>query len=253
MQKYNNDHPLDSPERTMFHRDVIQKKKILRELYEEWYAIFSKEIKQLPKGTIIELGSGGGFLKKTEPKVVCTDIIDLPYNDMTFSALSMPFKDNTLSGILMIDTFHHIPDSEQFLKEAERVLVTGGKMVLIEPANSLWGRFIYKNFHHEAFDTNGPWSIPPSGPLSGANGALPWIVFERDKAVFETKFPNLMIESIEYRNPLVYLVSGGVSRKQFLPDFLMPAIQWLDSLLPRISNNISMFMVIKICKISPSS
>ncbi len=251
MRKYKNDHPIDSPERTMFHRDVIQKKKVLRKLYEEWYAIFSKEIKQLPEGTIIELGSGGGFLKKIEPKVVCTDIIDLPYNDMTFSALEMPFKDNTLGGIFMIDTFHHIPDSEQFLKEAERVLVTGGKMVMIEPANSYWGRFIYKNFHHEAFDTTGPWSIPPSGPLSGANGALPWIVFERDKSLFETKFRNLKIESIEYRNPLVYLVSGGVSRKQFLPDILLPIVKWMDSHLPRISNNLSMFMVIKICKNSP--
>jgi hypothetical protein len=37
------------------------------------------------------------------------------------------------------------------------------------------------------------WSFPAVGPLSGANGALPWILFERDRARFEREFPQWVI------------------------------------------------------------
>lgn len=246
MRKYKTEHSLDSPERSIFHGEIIKHKYFLRKLYEDWYSIFTNEIKNLPNGLIIELGSGGGFLKEIEPKVICSDIIDLPSNDMTFSALDMPFDDNSVGCVFMIDTMHHIPDSEQFLNEASRILVKGGKIIMIEPANSIWGRFIYKNFHHEPFHPEGNWSIPSIGPLSGANGALPWIVFVRDNEIFTNKFPNLKIDSIEYLNPLTYLFSGGVSRSQLLPDFTYPTIKFLDKFLPKISKQLSMFMVVKI-------
>jgi len=249
MTKYKIEHSLDSPERTLCHGEIIRQKKFLRKIYEDWYSIFLTEIKKLPGGSIIELGSGGGFFKELEPEVICTDIIDLPGNDLTFSALAMPFAANSVGCLCMIDAMHHIPDSEQFLKEAARVLAKNGKMLMIEPANSLWGRFIYKNFHHEPFNPAGDWTIPSTGPLSGANGALPWIVFERDKEKFRRKFPELRIESIEYKYPLVYLLSGGVSRKQFLPDCTFSAIQFLDKLLPKISKQLSMFMVVKITRL----
>jgi SAM-dependent methyltransferase len=247
--KYEIEHQLDSPERTLFHKELILRKKFLRRLYEQWYDEFKKEINNLPNDCIIELGSGGGFLKEVEPKIICTDILELATNDMTFSALNMPFNDHTVGGIFMVDTMHHIPDIEKFLTEASRILATNGKIIMIEPANSHWGRFIYKNFHHEPFDVNGGWTIPSQGPLSGANGALPWIVFERDKLIFKEKFPNFIIETIEYRNPFLYLLSGGVSYRQLLPDFMYPFINQIDKVLPKISKQISMFQLIKIRKV----
>lgn len=246
--KYDIPYDLDSPERTIHHKEIIKGKKFLLNLYINWYSIFTEEIKQLPKGKLVELGSGGGFLKELAPEVICSDIIDLPGNDMTFSALEMPFDNGSLSGIFMIDTMHHIPDSEKFLKEVQRTLKSGGKMVMIEPANSFWGRFIYKNFHHEPFEPTSGWTIPQAGPLSGANGSLPWIVFERDKELFNKKFPDLKIEEIRYIHPLMYLLSGGVSYKQLLPDFLYKPVLLLDTLLSKISPQISMFMVVKVVK-----
>lgn len=246
MRKYKIEHSLDSPERSVIHGEIIRNKIFLRKLYEEWYSIFLSEINKLPEGLLVELGSGGGFLKELEPRVICSDVIDLPANDMTFSALEMPFEDGSVAGMFMIDTMHHIPDSEKFLQEASRVLKKGGKIIMIEPANSLWGRFIYKNFHHEPFYPNGDWTIPFSGPLSGANGALPWIVFIRDRDRFKSKFPQFTIESTEYINPLTYLFSGGVSRSQLLPDKSYHTVKFFDKWLPRISPQISMFMVLKI-------
>jgi len=233
----------------LYHREIILRKKFLRNLYLQWYNEFIQEIKNLPNDNIIEIGSGGGFLKDLEPNVICSDVFDLPTNDMTFSALDIPFDDNSAAAILMLDTLHHIPDIEKFLDEACRILAKGGKIIMIEPANSLWGRFVYKNFHHEPFDTNGGWTIPDAGPLSGANGALPWIVFERDKSIFEEKYPEFEIESISFRNPLLYLLSGGVSYRQLLPDFMYPVINSIDKTLPRISKQISMFQMIKITRL----
>lgn len=247
--KYTIEEDLDSPERTLLHREIILRKKFLKKLYEQWYDEFIKEVDNLPNDKIIELGSGGGFLKELLPQVICTDILELPSNDMTFSALEMPFEDHSLGGIFMVDTLHHIPDIRQFLKEAERVLAKGGKIIMIEPCNTLWGRFIYQNFHHEPFDPEGDWTIPASGPMSGANGALPWIVFERDQNLFEEKFPNFKLEKISYRNPLVYLLSGGVSYRQLLPNFTYPFVNAIDSLLPKISKHASMFQLIKITRV----
>lgn len=247
--KYKIPYDLDSPQRTIEHREIIKNKKPLRKLYESWYQHFIDEAKSIPKGKIIELGSGGGFLKELLPDVICSDIIDLPDNDMTFSALDMPFEDNSVAAIFMIDTMHHIPDSKLFLQEAQRVLMKGGKIVMVEPANSGWGRFIYQNFHHEPFEPNGGWTIPSSGPLSGANGALPWIVFERDKSTFLQQFPSFKIETIKYINPFSYLLSGGVSFKQLVPNFLFSLVSLLDRFLPKLSKNFSMFMLIKIKKV----
>lgn len=247
--KYDIDYELDSPERTLYHREIILHKKFLKKLYEQWYDEFLKEIKNLPNDLYIEIGSGGGFLKELEPHVVCTDILDLSTNDKTFSATDMPFKNKSVGGIFMLDTFHHISDAEKFLSEVSRVLAKNGKLIMIEPANSLWGRFIYKHFHHEPFNEKGDWTIPDTGPLSGANQALSWIVFERDQERFRERFPNLKIEKISYRNPLLYLFSGGVSYKQFLPDFMFPVISILDRALPGLSKQISMFQMIKIISV----
>lgn len=246
--KYNIPYDLDSPERTIYHKELILKKKFLRKLYEEWYKVFTDEISTLPEGKLIELGSGGGFFKDKCPEVICSDILELPSNDMTFSALEMPFKDNELSGIFMIDTFHHIPDAEKFLSEVDRVLKPGGKMIMIEPENSSFGRLIYQNFHHEPFNPKGNWVIPSSGPLSGANGALPWIVFRRDKKSFEEKFPNLLLTDYKAHTPFRYLLSGGVSFRQLVPNFSFGLIKGFEQFLLFFSKQISMFTTIKVIK-----
>ena len=206
--------PLDSPERTLLHREIILSKPFLNRLYREWYSCICEELKGLPSGKLVELGSGGGFLKEIVPSVICSDILLLPTNDLTFSALDMPFEDGSVSALIMVDTFHHLPDAGRFLHEAGRVLKDHGKIIMVEPANTMWGRFIYRNFHHEPFDPAGGWQIPVTGPLSGANGALPWIVFERDKERFRKEFPGFIIEKVTFHTPLRYLLSGGVSFKQ---------------------------------------
>jgi len=248
LYKYQFKNDLTSPERTHEHREIILKKKFLRKLYEEWYLMFDEISKDIPKGKFIEIGSGGGFIKEYLPEVITSDITPFPWTDETYSALEIPYEDSEVSAIFMIDTFHHIPDSKIFLQEVNRVLKSKGRIIMVEPANSKWGSFIYKNFHHEPFDGTGDWTIPERGPLTGANGALPWIVFERDKDLFSKLFPHLNIKSIQYHTPFRYLLSGGVSYKGILPGFSFPLFRLIDKLFAGFSKDLSMFFTIEIEK-----
>lgn len=247
--KYSFENNLGDEKRTVEHRDIILRKKFLKKLYREWYVMFKSKVVDIPVGKLIEIGSGGGFIKECLPEVITSDITDFDWTDETYSALDMPYTDNEISAIFMIDTFHHIPDSKLFLSEVNRVLKQGGKMIMVEPANSSWGRFIYKNFHHEPFDVTAGWTLPESGPLTGANGALPWIVFERDRSLFEELFPKLTITLVKYHTPLRYLLSGGVSYKGIFPGFSFPFFRFVDILLSGLSKNLSMFFTIEIEKV----
>lgn len=221
----------DDPQTTVESKQVILSKSLLRYFYDSNYDYFKNELESIPYGKILELGSGAGYIKKFIPECITSDVLELPFNDMQVNALAMPFIDEELSFICMIDVFHHIPDVEQFLKEVQRTLKPGGKIVMIEPANTWWGRFIYQNFHHEPFlpEVN-EWKLPPGGPMSAANGALPWIVFERD---WENKtkglLPNFIKNKMEIIFPLVYLLSGGLSWPQLFPKYLTVA---LDRIFP---------------------
>jgi len=238
--------PIDSPERTILHGEVIRSKHFLKRLYIEWYQLLKGAVSYHDDGTYIELGSGAGFVKELMPSVTTSDVMELPGVDKVFYAESIPFGASSVDGIIMIDVLHHIPAPESFFKEASRVLKPGGRIVMSEPWNSMFGRFIYKNFHHEPFDPDGGWTIPSTGPLSGANGALPWILFERDRKDFEKKFPELVIKTIKLHTPFRYLLSGGVSMKQLVPNFLFKPITFLEKIVT--SRYLNMFALIVIEK-----
>jgi SAM-dependent methyltransferase len=248
MLKYENKYDLDDVRTTLHHREIILNKKFLRKIYEHWYHIFNEESQSLPFGTRLEIGSGGGFIKNILPEVITSDILRLDHCDKCFPADKLPFSDESLSAIFMINVFHHLPKPLDFLKEANRALKKGGKIVMIEPANSIWGRFIYKNFHHEPFNPKGGWEIDSTGPLSGANGALPWIIFKRDEAKFEQLFPKMKIMSRKYEMPFLYLLSGGVSRRAFVPGWSFSIIKAAEKILSPVSKYLSMFQLVVIVK-----
>ncbi len=240
---------LKDHETSLKHRELISSKAFLKKVYEKWYSDFINTAKQLPQGKILEIGSGGGFLKELMPQLITSDIMPLNHCDMVFSAEVMPFSQKELSGIFMLNVFHHIPKPYLFLKEAERTLKTGGKIVMIEPANSWFGRWIYKTFHHEPFDIDGDWEIISSGPLSGSNQALPFIYFERDREKFDKEFPYLKIQSVKYHTPLMYLLSGGVSRKALVPIETFAFFNLIEKILKPFASRLGMFKTIEIVKI----
>lgn len=248
-KKYSLQFPLDDPRATLAHRDIILNKAFLKQLYKDWYAIFEKSFGGFSSGQYLEIGSGGGFIKDIYPSIITSDILDLPNVDQVFSAEKLPFDNNSLKGIMMLNVFHHIPNPHLFLSEAMRCLQSGGKIVMIEPANSALGRFIYKRFHHEPFDEHGGRSIAPGHPLSNSNQALPYIYFERDLAEFAKAYPLLKINKVNYHSPFSYVISGGVSRSAMLPFALYPLVKGIEYLVKPISKQIGLFCTIELEKI----
>jgi SAM-dependent methyltransferase len=247
-KKYTIPYPLDDPKTTLAHRNIILNKPFLKRLYRDWYDVFIKESRQVGKGIYLEIGSGGGFLKDVFPEVVTSDILDLPVVDKIFSAEQLPYKENELGSIMMLNVFHHIPKPYLFLKEAERTLVKGGKIIMVEPANSALGRFIYKRFHHEPFDEKGGREIEAGNPLSNSNQALPYIYFERDVEQFKKDYPSLKIKKVEYHSPFMYVLSGGVSRSAMLPYFMYGFFKGIEKLLSPLRRQSGLFCTVIIEK-----
>ncbi len=258
---------LDDPATTLLHAEIIQKKPFLKKLYIDFYKQFKKAVSDSKNKVLVELGSGGGFIKEVINNVITSDVLELPNVDKVFSVLDMPFEQASVNAFFMFDVLHHIADPRAFFKEALRCLKISGKVVMIEPANTLWSRFIYKNFHHEAFDTQAPewcrqgqtkWELGPrkagtlqeSGRLSGANGALAWIIFWRDRKIFESEFPSLRIVRMRNHTPLRYLLSGGLTLRQLVPSFSYPAVKAIEYTLPPINDLLGMFQTIELEKIA---
>jgi len=240
---------LDDPQTTLLHSQIIQKKPLLRRLYTDFYRRLKEAAGPTEGKKLVEIGSGPGFIKQVIPNVITSDILELPGLDRVFSASDMPFEDESIDGIVMFDVLHHLSRPADFFSEANRCLKTGGKIAMIEPANTLWGRFIYKNFHHESFDTEAVWTLPKSGPLSCSNSALAWIIFERDREKFVKEFPSLKIVRIKYHTPLGYLLSGGFTLRQLAPSFCYPIIKTVEYALVPFNNLLGMFETIELQKV----
>jgi SAM-dependent methyltransferase len=239
---------LDDPATTSLRKQIIQAKPLLKNIYEEWYTSVCDHLPAI-KGPVLEIGSGAGFLKSHIPDLITSDIMPISGIDVACDALRLPFDDESLRAIGFINVLHHIGDPMQFFKEAERCVKEGGRIVMVEPWVSAWSRFIYGNLHHEPFDpTNSSWTLPQSGPLSGGNDALPWLIFMRDRELFHQQ-TNWQVTLIEETMPFRYLLSGGVSMRNLLPAWMIEPITYLEkSMSPRIIRKTAMFALVVLTK-----
>ena len=235
---------------TLLHGEILQRKPFLKNLYLDFYIILKHaiDVDGYANPKIVELGSGSGFIKDIIPSVITSEILDLPSVDMIFSAMAMPFEDRSVDAFIMIDVLHHIPDVRAFFREAGRCLKPGGRLVMIEPGNTVWGRFVYQNFHHETFDPKAGWGFESKGPLSTANGAIPWIVFHRDRAMFLEQYPDFKIIKTQFHTPFRYLLSGGFTLRQLMPSWSYGVVKAFERLLTPLNRWIGMFETIVVEK-----
>jgi SAM-dependent methyltransferase len=237
---------LDDPKTTELRLRIIQGKPFLRRIYDDWYRMIRARI-PAGEGLVLELGSGAGYFRQFVPGVIQSEVFLCRNAHIVADARRLPFPDGRLKAIVMTDVFHHIPNVEKFLREAVRCLRPGGRIIMVEPWVSPWSKLIYTRLHHEPFLPDAPeWEIPDSGPLSGANGALPWIVFVRDRERLLRAFPEVLIEEIHPMMPFRYLVSGGVSMRSLMPGILYGAWVGLEALLSPWSHSLGMFTLIDV-------
>jgi SAM-dependent methyltransferase len=253
------EHPLtrgldiDSPETTGRRIRLIQQKPFLRRIYEEWYRCIAAELPSC-RGQVLELGTGAGFMKEYIPGLVTSDVFPIPGVDLILSAEQLPFPDESLRAIVMTNVFHHFAAPRQFLDEADRCVRPGGRIVMLEPWNTAWSRLVYTRLHHESFQPDAPdWGFVGSGPLSDANGALPWIMFERDRDQFLCEYPGWQIRRVLPTMPFRYVLSGGVSLRSLMPGFGFTPWKLLEAGLQPLIGLVGMFAYITLEKRSRNS
>lgn len=232
---------IDDPRTTELRRKIIQEKRFLRRIYEEWYVAIAAA---LPAGVepVLELGSGAGFLSDFIPDLIPSEAFHCPGIRIVLDGQQLPFATDVLRGIVMTDVLHHLPDVRRFFLDASRCVRAGGVIVMIEPWVTSWSRLIYGRLHHEPFcPERTKWEFPSGGPLSGANSALAWMIFERDRSQFEREFPEWEILSICLCMPFRYLASGGTSLRGLMPGWSFGLWRRLETLLEPWMSSLAMF------------
>ncbi len=242
---------LNHPDRFSELKKILEKKKSLRALYAEYYERFANSLKNCPQGKILEIGSGASFIKEFIPEAITSDLIAYPGIDQVVDATKLPFEDRTLKAIFLCNVLHHIQDAETFFAEANRCLVAGGKLFIIDQYPGLISKPILKFLHHETYDDKTrSWAFKSSGPLTGANGALPWIIFKRDREKLTKLYPEFKIAEEHTHTPLRYWLCGGLRRWTLLPLRFFPLVTWIDKKLVELSPNWGSFIEIQMTRVN---
>jgi SAM-dependent methyltransferase len=239
---------LDDPRTTGLRRQIIQSNRFLRAIYDEWYRDI---VAALPPGDdpVLELGSGAGFLSNLIPGLITSEIFVTPGAALVMDAHTMPLSDASVRAIVMTNVLHHLARPRRFFAEAARCVRPGGAIVMIEPWVTAWGKWVYTHLHHEPFIPDSVrWEFPQTGPLSGANGALPWILFVRDREQFAREFPGWEIRTIRPIMPFRYLISGGVSMRALMPGWSFGAWRGLENCMRPWMNHWAMFAQITLIR-----
>ena len=228
---------VDGVDRLEVHAAVLERKPMLaavfRECHELMLGLDRRTFGDTP-GLRVELGAGVAPIAMTFPEVLATDVVPSPGLDAVIDAQRMDLADGSVRALYGQNCFHHFPDPSRFLAEAVRVLAPGGGVVLIEPYYGPLASVMYKRlFVSEDFDKEMPgWQTDATGPMHGANQALSYIVFKRDRARFEREFPSLeLVETFPLSNYVRYLLSGGLNFRQLAPTFTEPALRAIELVL----------------------
>jgi SAM-dependent methyltransferase len=232
---------VDGTDRMVAHARILARKRMLREVFVGFHHLFQRLDQTYLSGPGIraEIGAGIAPVRDSYPDVLATDIVAAPGLDRVLDAEHMDLEDGSVHVIFGQNCFHHFPHPERFFHELERVLQPGGGAILLEPYYGPFATFLFRRmFKTEGFDKSYPsWETPAAGPMNGANQALSYIVFVRDRSEFERRFPGLKIVHEERcGNYLKYLLSGGLNFRQLCPDWMgqfVSSMQWLLTPLNR--------------------
>jgi SAM-dependent methyltransferase len=243
---------VDSLTRLKSHKAVLDRKSMLREVFQEIHWSFIELDRQYfldTGGTRIELGAGVAPIRDTYPDVLATDVVSSPELDRVLDAQAMDLPASSVHALYGQNCFHHFPEPARFFDEVIRVVKPGGGFILVEPYHGPIASFLFKRmFSTEGFDKQMPgWNVPMEGPMNGANQALSYIVFNRDEKLFTDRYPQLeIVYQAPLSNYLRYLMSGGLNFRQLAPNALIPVLKGVERLLHPIQGHLALHHLIAV-------
>jgi SAM-dependent methyltransferase len=240
----------DSPRRLEVHAAVLRRKPMLAGVFRECHQMMRRLDRRTfgaTPGIRVELGAGVAPIAGTFPDVLATDVVAGAGLDRVLDAQDMDLPDASVRVLYGQNCFHHFPDPLKFLAEAERVVAPGGGVVLIEPYYGPLASVVFRRlFASEGFDKGMPgWQSAAAGPMVGANQALSYIVFKRDRARFEREVPGLeLVATFPLGNYVRYLLSGGLNFRQLVPTASVPALEAVEMALRPLRRALALHHVI---------
>jgi len=229
-----------------------QRSPALRVVYEN---IFRDMAASCIAGPSLELGAGIGVAAETIPDLTTSDLVKTAFVERAVSAYAIPAEN--WANIVAMDTLHHLQRPWEFFGGAARALRVGGRVVLMEPAGTRFGRWFYGRFHHEPCEPNlivPPDEFAPDAKGEFANMGMGVALFDWRRKEIEERLAeiNLRVVSVRYRDLLAYPASGGFSQPALMPAFLLRAIMGLERLLPQTwMHTLALRMIIVLERIKP--
>ena len=213
-------------------RRAWEAKPLLQKIYAGFYERILGLIDPAVPGRIVEVGSGIGNLKAHLPKALATDLFPNPWLDLTCDGYELPFRDATLSNLVLFDVFHHLQAPNAFLREARRVLVPAGRLILFEPYVSWISYFIYGLAHHEPIGWRQPINtaeaLPRPRDYYAAQGNATRLFFRKEIAGWPKGWKVFHAEALTCFH---YLLSGGYSRPALYPTSCLTGLRVMDRIL----------------------
>jgi SAM-dependent methyltransferase len=206
---------------------------LVRRLYHDWYRLVVERLSPAP-GPTIELGSGISRFKEHFAAAVATDVEPTPWTGEVVDAERLPYEQGSIANLVLVDVFHHLASPRRFLDEARRVLVQGGRAVLLEPYCSPVSYRAYRRLHQERTEMDvAPFVDDPAVAESPmlANVGRPTLVLFRHLEELQRRWPELAVLERRRLALLVYPLSGGFTRPELLPCALVRPAAALERLL----------------------
>ena len=218
------------------HREVWEKKEVLRLVYGDYYRRLFAACPS--EGAVLDIGGGSAHAKSFRDDIVTLDILPFPGIDVVADAHSLPFADGSFSAIVMLDVLHHLARPVGFLREAARVLRRGGRLAMIEPGITpvSWG--FYNFLHQEPVDMSAdPFAMtqdrPGKDPFD-SNQAIPTLIFGRKQGLARVaeEVPGLSVAKVERLSLFAYPLSGGFKRWCLVPRFAVAPLLRVEDRMP---------------------
>jgi len=186
------------------------------------YASYFKRMFQYcSSGATLEVGAGFGSLRDSGYEVVSSDIVHMPGIDIISDAHALPFATASFTNIVAVDVFHHLERPVRFLREASRVLVPNGRLVMLEPGITPVSSWFYRNFHREPVDMSVDMLI--DGPLDNSrdpfagNQAMGTVLATRFKEKLPLVVSGMHIREYQWLGSLAFPLSGGFQEWNLVP------------------------------------
>ena len=84
--------------------------------------------------------------------------------------------------------------------------------------------------------------------MRGANLALPWVIFERDRLKFAHRFPSLRIKDVRYHSALTHVLAGAFSLRSMVPPPLVAPLFAFEKGITRLAPKLGAMMTIDVEK-----